>query len=112
MKRNEILHRAMNAVWVRGRSYGSPAENFERIAIMWSAILQQNITVKDVGCMMIALKMARLQETPDHEDSWIDIAGYAAVTAEAISDISGNPHPHEDQQNTDSTTQPMDLSDQ
>ena len=112
MKRNEILLHAMNAVKVRGESYGSPAENFERIAIMWSAILQQNITVKDVGCMMIALKMARLQETPDHEDSWIDIAGYAAVTAEAISDISGNPHPHEDQQNTDSTIQPMGLSDQ
>jgi hypothetical protein len=27
--------------------------------------------------MMIALKISRLQQTPDHLDSYIDIVGYA-----------------------------------
>ena len=28
------------------------------------------------------LKVARLMETPKHEDSWVDIAGYGACGAE------------------------------
>jgi hypothetical protein len=47
---------------------------------------------------MTLLKIARLQHT-DHDDSFVDIAGYAAVTAEAISGIEGTPHPQEDLQN-------------
>jgi len=31
---------------------------------------------------MIAVKLSRLIETPDHEDSWIDICGYAALGGE------------------------------
>lgn len=102
MKREDILKAAEAVVNTRGESYGTPAENFSRIANLWSIILNQNITVRDVGLMMIALKISRLQETPDHEDSWIDLAGYAAITAEAIADISGNLHPPEDQQSIDS----------
>jgi hypothetical protein len=33
---------------------------------------------------MVWMKMARLQEDPRHIDSWIDIAGYAACTAEVM----------------------------
>jgi len=28
---------------------------------------------------MVGLKMARLVNSPDHEDSWVDIIGYAGV---------------------------------
>ena len=33
---------------------------------------------------MAAVKLARLVETPDHQDSWIDLAGYAAIGSECI----------------------------
>jgi hypothetical protein len=33
--------------------------------------------------MMVMLKIARIKAKPDHEDSWVDIAGYAAIGAEA-----------------------------
>jgi len=33
---------------------------------------------------MAAIKLARLVETPDHQDSWIDLAGYAAIGSECI----------------------------
>lgn len=28
---------------------------------------------------MIAMKLSRLVQTPGHRDSWLDIAGYAAL---------------------------------
>ena len=101
MKREDMLKAAEAVVNTRGESYGTPAENFSRIANLWSMILNQNITVRDVGLMMIAKDISPARN-PDHEDSWIDLAGYAAITAEAIADISGNLHPPEDQQSIDS----------
>jgi hypothetical protein len=32
--------------------------------------------------MLAALKISRLVESPDHEDSWVDGAGYFALGAE------------------------------
>jgi hypothetical protein len=34
--------------------------------------------------MMILLKMARLMETPNHRDSYVDMAGYAATGARVV----------------------------
>jgi hypothetical protein len=31
---------------------------------------------------MIAVKLARLKTSPDHIDSWVDLAGYAAIGGE------------------------------
>ena len=104
MNRAEILSKAHDAVNTRGTDYGSPAENFERIAAIWSAYADTEFTVEDVGIMMMIVKMSRLMENPVHEDSWVDIAGYAAITAEAITDSLGNPHPPVDQQNTERET--------
>ena len=61
----------------RTEDYGDPAKSFERIADLWSAIVGAPITPQQVAHMMILLKVSRLQETPDHLDSYIDIVGYA-----------------------------------
>lgn len=98
MNRSDCLELAFNAIQDRGASYGTPEANFKRIAKLWSVYKNVPFTVKDVGMMMTLLKIARLQHT-DHDDSFVDIAGYAAVTAEAISGIEGTPHPQEDPQN-------------
>jgi hypothetical protein len=39
---------------------------------------------------MVGLKVARLIETPDHQDSILDIAGYAAVMSECIEEKKKN----------------------
>ena len=64
---------------------GSTAANFHTIALLWDAYLARRradgyltLNVGDVAVMMILLKTARLAGSPGHEDSWIDIAGYAA----------------------------------
>jgi hypothetical protein len=61
----------------RTEDYGDPALSFIRIAKMWSAIVGAPITAQQVAHMMIALKISRLQQQPDHLDSYIDIVGYA-----------------------------------
>lgn len=80
-----VLDEAISVVYgQRQQNYGHPRVNFQRIADLWSAIVGTTITPQQTGLMMIALKMARLMETPDHRDSYVDIAGYAAATARAI----------------------------
>lgn len=66
----------------RAQEYGDAKESFTRIAILWGAILGVDISEADVARMMIALKISRLQKTADHADSWVDIAGYAALGGE------------------------------
>jgi hypothetical protein len=40
------------------------------------------ITPYDVATMMLMVKLARLMQSPGHQDSHIDIAGYAACMEE------------------------------
>jgi hypothetical protein len=78
----------------RALNYGKPEDNFQRIAILWSAWFHIRkeppdsavpFSPFDVAIMNILLKIARLANSPGHADSWIDIAGYAACGA----DITG-----------------------
>lgn len=81
--RQEILDKAAKCVNIdRRQNYGPPESNFKRIAQIWNVILGAPVTSAQVAQCMIAVKLARLIETPDHEDSWIDIAGYAACGGE------------------------------
>lgn len=64
---------------IRGERYGHPSENFARIAALWGPILRVDVSPQQVGLAMIAVKLARLIETPDDEDSIHDLAGYAAT---------------------------------
>ena len=44
--------------------------------------LAGEISAADVAMMMCCLKLARLKATPDHIDSAVDLAGYAALLGE------------------------------
>jgi Domain of unknown function (DUF6378) len=66
----------------RPLNYGSPENNFGRIAILWNAWNAARrpgpYVGADVAIMMDLVKSARLANNPAHSDSWIDKAGYAA----------------------------------
>lgn len=77
----------------RRTSYGTPENNFERIARFWTAYLinvgklapgsaETHISASDVSPMMRLMKEARLCETPDHYDSHVDLVGYTLTGAE------------------------------
>ena len=63
----------------RASDYGDARENHQRIADIWSAVLGAKVTPEQVVMCMIGVKLARLANTPDHRDSWVDIAGYVGV---------------------------------
>lgn len=83
MKRDEILDEAKHLVnGPRAKDYGEAYDNHERVAKLWSSVLNINVSVSQVYMCLLLLKVARLVVTPNHKDSWIDIAGYASLGGE------------------------------
>jgi hypothetical protein len=70
----------------REGDYGDPTVNLHRIAQYWTDYLYDKqgdiLTAEDVALMMILMKVAR-QAAGYKRDSVVDIAGYAAIAAEA-----------------------------
>ena len=65
----------------REEDYGSPEDNFAVIAGLWTAYTGMDVTPKDVAMMMALLKVARIK-AGGTDDSFVDLAGYAACGAE------------------------------
>ena len=80
MSNREIcLKKAMEIVTGdREKDYGTPEDNFKMIAYLWSDYLEADISAVDVAMMMSLLKIARISSGNFTEDSFIDLAGYAA----------------------------------
>ena len=81
-----ILERA--AVLISGDrqdDYGDALENHQRIARLWTARLHdklrpgEEIEPWEVSACMRMVKEARLIQSPGHEDTLTDIAGYVGV---------------------------------
>jgi hypothetical protein len=80
--RTNVLMEAVNLInGDREKDYGTPRENFNKIAKMWTIYMNHEVTEYDVCNMMVLLKIARLSQNA-HTDSSIDAAGYAALAAE------------------------------
>ena len=90
MSKREMLEKAIAIVADRGEQYGSAKSNLDRVAALWSVWLHVPVVASDVAIMNILQKMARIESNGgDHEDSWIDIAGYAAIGAEIAEQNGG-----------------------
>lgn len=89
MSKPTILQEAQAAVYgERGDTYGHPSLNFERTAELWQAHMCNRkpglMRVDDVAIMLALMKIARLEETPEHRDGWADLAGYAECGARVM----------------------------
>jgi len=87
-QRRVVLETAIGYVdGVRSGAYGEPKKNFEDIAGLWNIQFQHKLseplTASDVAQAMVHVKQARLIKDDTKEDTWTDIAGYAACGAEA-----------------------------
>lgn len=84
MRRIDILNKASEIVTgQREQDYGTPEDNFGVIARLWNDYIGDVIfTPKDVAMCMILLKVARGRGDKPTDDTFIDIAGYAACAGE------------------------------
>lgn len=102
MNRAEILEAALVCVCgEREQEYGSPEESFETIGLLWGIYLRSahpelqtvmainHITPKDVAAMMALLKITRIA-TGSNPDSFVDLAGYAAIAGEIAAASKGD----------------------
>lgn len=98
--RESILHSAKDCVCgARNEDYGTPEDNFSRIADLWRIYIigrcvAQNVHVElnaeDVAAMMCLLKIGRIAGGSESIDNWVDIAGYAACGGEIMSGGDSN----------------------
>lgn len=90
MLRGECLDTAKNCVCgKREQDYGSPEDNFSVIADYWTTYLaaifqrgQPRLYGADVAHMMALMKIGRITTGTATDDSYVDLAGYAACAAE------------------------------
>ena len=83
MTRAECLHTAEEIVTKdRNSQYGEPEDCFAMIARLWTDYTAVSLSSADVAAMMILLKVARVRNGKAKDDSWVDMAGYAACGAE------------------------------
>lgn len=83
MTRSDILQKAEKCVCgQREQDYGSPEDNFQIIADLWTAYKGVSFNAEDVAMMMALLKIARIKSGTATEDSFVDLAGYAACGGE------------------------------
>jgi|TARA_R110000787_G_scaffold103596_1_gene210214 hypothetical protein len=91
MNRNECLKIAQDLInGDRASDYGDAYLNHARVAALWTTYTQSRTTALspvDVAMMMVLMKVARTMENPKN-DSFVDIAGYAALASEmAMSNV-------------------------
>ena len=82
MNRGDILQEAARLTAKdRQQTYGDPKTNHSRLADLWTTYLEHRITPQQVAICMALVKIARLMET-ETEDSFVDLAAYAAIAGE------------------------------
>ena len=80
--RTELLDEIGQILADRGSVYGSSRSNHERISELWTAYYGSYISPMQVALMQLLVKVSRLAESENHEDSVKDIIGYAIIYRE------------------------------
>ena len=77
-----FLKHVAQVVAERSTQYGDVSGNMAAIAARWSSTLGREVTPAQVVLCLLDLKLARLAHDPTHEDSAVDVCGYAALLRE------------------------------
>jgi hypothetical protein len=78
----EILSQAITTLRERGAQYGSVETTFDRAAKLSSILLNQEISPYEVSMIMVAHKLARLQNARSLDDNYVDAMNYLAISAQ------------------------------
>lgn len=66
----------------REKDYGAPIDSFTRLAAALALVFGHEVTPVQAAAAMIAMKLSRLAGGDYKDDTWVDLAGYAALGAE------------------------------
>jgi len=78
---NEWIEIARDTLNERGFEYGDPRDNLLRIYKIVRVLGVQLRDPADLALVFIATKLSRMVESPQREDSYLDLIGYAAILA-------------------------------
>ena len=96
MDRKETLEKAYECVaGKREQDYGRPEDGLGKIADLWTAYYGAPFSPVDVAMMMGLLKIARIKGVHATEDSFVDLAGYAAIGCEVATEGKAAEAPQE-----------------
>ena len=79
---DKFLKHVANVIAERSSQYGDAGVSMAAIAQRWSTTLGRKINPAQVVLCLLDLKLARLAHDPTHEDSAVDVCGYAALLRE------------------------------
>jgi hypothetical protein len=65
----------------RNADYGDATDNFEDIGNLWAVVFGHPVSAEQVAICSALIKVARLNNTPTHDDSWVDATAYLALGA-------------------------------
>ena len=77
-----LLDQAAYVQRARDAAYGDAGKAMVAIAARWSLTLGHPVTAAEVVLCMMDLKLTRLARDPGHQDSILDLVGYAAILHE------------------------------
>ena len=88
MKHVDLIAEAIRLLKPRGDVYGTVRENHERIARIANEITGKALLAHDIAMVLVAVKLSRIAQSPDHVDSYIDAINYLSFAGEFASDAS------------------------
>ena len=76
---SDWISEASNTLEDRGLEYGDPRHNLLRIYKIARVLGVQLRDPADLAIIFIATKLSRMVESPEREDSYLDLIGYSTI---------------------------------
>jgi hypothetical protein len=88
-KTEDLLDEVRITLSDRGHIYGNSSLNHRRISELWSGYFDNYISPEQVAMCMLLVKVSRLSQTSDHEDSLKDLLGYGLIYHQIVREMRG-----------------------
>lgn len=82
MNPHDVLKDCADLIGERGQDYGGIEDNFRNIADIYFLMTGKECDAFDVSMMMVAVKIARMRQSPYKSDNYKDAINYLAFAHE------------------------------
>jgi hypothetical protein len=79
---HDILAKCADLIGDRGQDYGGIEDNFRRISIIASTILNKAISPHDAAIILLSTKLARMAGSQNKDDNYLDGINYLAFASD------------------------------